>query len=108
MKKIFSLAELPALAVPDDHFDVRFIHTENITVAFNRLKAGAEVPLHEHLHETIDFVQEGELLLQIGQEQHMLKAGTVAAIPSNVPHAAKALTDCSVINIFYPARTDFS
>ncbi len=106
-KQVFELRDLPALTVPNSLFDVRFIHTENITVAFNKLKAGAEVPLHEHLHETIDYVQDGDLLMQIGDEQHIMTPGTVTKIPSHTPHAAKALSDCTVINIFYPSRSDF-
>lgn len=56
----FYYTQLPKLSIPGDLFDVRFISTANITVAFNVLKAGAEVPAHEHVHETIDYIQEGE------------------------------------------------
>jgi quercetin dioxygenase-like cupin family protein len=103
----FEQSALPALPVPNDMFDVRFISTENITVAFNILKAGAEVPLHEHLHETIDHIQEGVLEMRVGNETVFLKAGMVAKVPSHVPHSARAITDCRVINIFYPVREDF-
>jgi quercetin dioxygenase-like cupin family protein len=108
MKHYFEFSELPKLAVPDDRFDVRFIHTNNITVAFNELKAGAEVPMHQHIHETIDYVQEGILLMTIGSETIQMEAGFVARVPSNVLHSAKAVCDCKVINFFYPAREDFS
>jgi quercetin dioxygenase-like cupin family protein len=107
MKHSFKFSELPKLAVPSDLFDVRFIHTGNITVAFNELKAGAEVPAHQHIHETIDYVQEGELEMTIGNETVQMNTGTVARIPSDIPHSAKAITDCRVINVFYPAREDF-
>ena len=107
MKHYFKLSELQKLDVPNDMFDVRFIHTDNITVAFNELKAGAEVPAHHHIHETIDYVQEGELEMTIGNEIVQMSAGSVARILSNISHSAKALTDCRVVNVFYPVREDF-
>ena len=107
MKNVFHLSELPTLDVPNDLFDVGFIHTDNITVAFNDLKAGAIVPEHEHVHETIDFVMEGTLEMVIAGEVHVMNAGTVARVPSNVRHGARAITPCRVINIFYPKREDF-
>lgn len=103
----FYHTQLPKLAVPNDLFDVRFISTANITVAFNELKAGAEVPVHEHVHETIDCIQEGELEMNIGNETVRMFAGMVALVPSHVLHSARAITNCKVINIFYPVREDF-
>lgn len=104
---VFNVADLPKLGVPDDRFDVRFIHSENMTVAFNVLKKGAIVPDHTHLHETIDFVMEGSLDMKINGQTTRMEAGTVARVPSNILHGAYAVTDCKVINIFYPARDDF-
>lgn len=108
MKHFFQLSELPKLDVPNNLFNVRFIHADNITVAFNELKAGAEVPVHTHVHETIDYIQEGTIQMTIGNETIEMRAGSVARVPSNMPHSAIAVTDCKVINIFYPARRDFS
>lgn len=107
MKHVFSLSELSKLPVPNDLFTVHFIHTAHITVAFNEMKAGATVPAHQHLHETIDYVQEGALEMTIGDETVQMGAGTVAHVPHHVLHSAKAITDCKVINFFYPAREDF-
>lgn len=104
---IFNYDSLPKLKVNNKLFDVRFVSTQHITVAFNTLKKGATVPLHEHIHETIDFVQEGELEMTIGKETVLMHAGMVARVPSNVPHSAIAVTDCKVINVFYPVREDF-
>jgi quercetin dioxygenase-like cupin family protein len=106
-QRFFYYTQLPSLAVPNDLFDVRFISTNNITVAFNTLKAGAEVPVHEHIHETIDYIQEGELEMTIGDETIRMFAGMVARVPSSIPHSARAITHCKVINIFYPVREDF-
>ncbi|MBC7851198.1 MAG: cupin domain-containing protein [Chitinophagaceae bacterium] len=106
-KSIFERSELAALTVANPLFDVTYIHTPNITVAFNLLKQGAEVPVHKHEHETIDYVEEGTLQMTIGSETHVLTRGMVASVASYVTHSAVALSDCKVINIFYPARNDF-
>lgn len=106
-EQVFIVADLPRLKVPGDLFDVRFLHTRNISVAFNKLKKGAEVPMHMHEHETIDFLIEGKLELIIDGEPTIMTSGSVARVDSNVPHAATALTDCVVVNIFYPVRDDF-
>ena len=104
----FDYGTLPALPVQSDLFDVRFISTNNITVAFNLLKKGAAVPLHKHLHETIDYIQEGELEMTIDGKTVLMQAGMVARVPGNIPHSALAISDCRVINIFYPVREDFA
>lgn len=103
----FDLSSLPQLKVPDDKFDVRYIHTDNISVAFNTLLKGAEVPEHEHLHETVDYVQEGVLEMTVAGITVLMEAGMVARVPSHVPHSARAITACKVINVFYPVREDF-
>jgi quercetin dioxygenase-like cupin family protein len=107
MHQCFKLSELPRLDIRGDMFDVRFISTDNISVAFNEVAAGAEVPLHQHVHETIDILQEGEMEMTIGNDTIRMTAGTVVKVPSNVPHSAKILKASKVINIFYPVREDF-
>jgi quercetin dioxygenase-like cupin family protein len=104
----FEYDALPVLPVQNNLFDVRFISTDNITVAFNLLKKGAAVPPHEHLHETIDYVLEGELEMTVDEETVLMQAGMVARVPSHTPHSARAVSDCRVINIFYPVREDFA
>lgn len=103
----FYYSQLPKLAIANDLFDTRFISTENITVAFNTMKAGAEVPVHKHVHETIDFIQEGELEMCIGEQSLRLFPGMVVRVPSNTSHSARAATNCKVVNVFYPVRGDF-
>lgn len=82
-------------------------HTENLTVAYTTLKAGVEIPLHHHRHEAVDIILEGELEMQIAETNTVLKPGIISNVPSNVPHTAKAITDCKVITVFYPLREDY-
>ncbi len=38
----------------------RFVHTENMTIAFWEVEAGAEIPLHNHIHEQVSQIIDGE------------------------------------------------
>lgn len=81
-----------------------FVQTENLTVAYTDMKPGVEIPLHAHPEEAIDIVLEGELEMQVGDTNSVLKQGMITVVPGNVPHSALALTECKVITIFYPQR----
>ena len=63
--------------------------------------------LHNHVHEQWTHVIQGELLFDINGEQKLLTNGMTAFMPSNIPHSAKAITDCKVIDCFLPVRQDF-
>ncbi len=88
-------------------FHGRFVHSENMTFVYWDIKAGATLPDHSHPHEQVVNVIEGELELKAGDEVKTMKPGHVAVIPGNVPHAAKGITDCRVIDVFYPVREDY-
>jgi quercetin dioxygenase-like cupin family protein len=88
-------------------FNGRFIHGDGISVAYWDIKAGHSIPVHHHVHEMIVNVIRGKLELTIGDETKVLEAGMAGIIPSNVPHTAKAVTDCFVIDVFHPVREDY-
>jgi quercetin dioxygenase-like cupin family protein len=88
-------------------FSGRFIRSVHMTVAYWDIKAGASIPVHHHMHEMIVNVIEGKLQLTIENETKILEAGMAAVIPSNIPHAATGITDCRIIDVFYPLREDY-
>ena len=88
-------------------FHGRFIHSEQMTLAQWRIEANAAAPEHAHPHEQICIVLEGRLELSLGSQRNVMEAGSVAVIPSTVPHSARALTACKVIDMFHPAREDY-
>ncbi|MEO7925031.1 MAG: cupin domain-containing protein [Chitinophagaceae bacterium] len=84
-----------------------YAHGENMSLGYVELKAGSSVPLHQHVHEQITYIIEGELDMVIGEQACPLTAGMYHIIPSNVPHSAIAKTDCKVIDAFSPVREDY-
>jgi quercetin dioxygenase-like cupin family protein len=93
---------------PDLHR--RLLTGERIMLASVELQRGCVVPQHAHVHEQSTYCLEGCLRLFIGEdraESYDLRAGDVVMIPSNVPHAAEALEDSRVLDVFSPPREDW-
>lgn len=88
-------------------YRARFVHSENMTLAFWKVDPGAALPEHSHPHEQIANVLEGKFELIVAGESRILEPGQVAVIPSNVPHSGKALTACRLLDAFQPARDDY-
>jgi quercetin dioxygenase-like cupin family protein len=88
-------------------FFARFVHTENVTLVFWEAKAGSKFPEHAHPHEQISTTQQGKFQLTINGETKILEEGVSAVIPSNIKHSGIALTDCKLLDVFYPIREDY-
>lgn len=84
-----------------------YAHGNNMTFGYVELKAGSHIPMHQHVHEQITFIIEGELDMAIGGKNCLLTAGMYYVIPSNTQHSAIAKTDCKVIDAFSPVREDY-
>ena len=69
---------------------------------------GAVVPGHDHPHEQLGMVLEGELLMVIGGVERRLRAGDAYAIRGGVEHSATAdRGPCRVLDVFQPVREDY-
>ncbi len=88
-------------------FTGHYVHGKDMTLGYIEIKAGNDLPQHQHPHEQITFILEGQLDMVIGSEACSLSAGMYYVIPSNVPHGAVAVTDCKVIDVFNPVREDY-
>ena len=84
-----------------------YIHGHSMTMGVVEIKAGSQLAQHQHPHEQITYILEGELDMIIGGEQHTLRAGMCFVIPSNTLHGATAHTDCKVLDVFTPVREDY-
>lgn len=88
----------------------RFITAEKVMVAQIFLKKGCVVPRHAHPNEQVSCILEGRLRFWIGaggEEERLVAAGEVLAIPSNLPHKVEALEDSLALDIFSPPRQDW-
>jgi len=87
-------------------FHGRFVHGDKMTLAFWQIDAGASAPTHQHPHEQVFHLFEGRLELTVAGAAVVYEPGAVVVIPSNVPHAARAITSSRVLDIFHPVRED--
>jgi len=87
-------------------FRGRFVHSSAMTVAHWLIDAGASLPVHQHVHEQIVNVLEGEFELVVEGAPHRLAPGSIVVLPSNVPHGGRAITRCRIVDVFHPARED--
>jgi len=92
---------------PLEGTQARFIHSENMTMAFWQFEQGADLPEHSHPHEQITHVLGGIFNIIIDGESLDLETGAVVVIPANAVHSGRAVTGCYVIDVFYPVREDF-
>lgn len=71
------------------------------------LESDAIVPLHQHIHEQVGYVVYGTIEMTIAGETRVLGQGDSYAIPSNVPHSARAIAETVVIDVFNPPRDEY-
>ena len=95
----------PRTVIPGYH--AHFVHTEAMTFAYWTIEAGAPLPEHNHPHEQVATMLDGEYELVVGGEARRLRPGDVAVIPSNVLHSGHAVTDCRILDVFHPIREDY-
>jgi quercetin dioxygenase-like cupin family protein len=88
-------------------FHGRLVHSDNMTFVHWNIDAGASLPEHAHMHEQVVNVISGEFELTVDGETQVLKPKQVVCIPSNASHSGRALTDCYIIDVFYPIREDY-
>lgn len=88
-------------------FTARLIHTPRISQSFVTATAGSTFPEHQHPHEQVVVVLEGELEITVEGATHRLSPGTAYVIPPEAPHRGRAITDCRVLDVFAPTREDY-
>lgn len=88
-------------------YHARTVHTGNITLVYWTVEAGYSIPEHSHLHEQAAHVLSGKFELTVDGETKILEPGLVAIIPPYTKHGGKAITDCQLLDVFYPEREDY-
>jgi quercetin dioxygenase-like cupin family protein len=85
----------------------RFVHMESFTVGFWEVEAGAEIPMHSHVHEQTTQVTEGKFEMTIDGVTKIYEPGMIVKIPSFAQHGGKALTPCKITDVFCPVREEY-
>jgi quercetin dioxygenase-like cupin family protein len=101
-----NLPDLPAHELLPG-YKARFIHTAHNSYVYWTAQAGSSFPEHSHPHEQVAHVLSGAFELIVGGEKRTLSPGIVAVIPPDVKHSGTALTDCELLDVFYPVREDY-
>jgi quercetin dioxygenase-like cupin family protein len=84
-----------------------YVHGQEMTFGLIHIDKGSDLPEHQHVHEQITYMLEGQLDMIIGGIPYTLTPGMIHVIPSNTPHSAKAITNCTLIDVFSPVREDY-
>jgi quercetin dioxygenase-like cupin family protein len=87
---------------------LRILAGDALMFSIVRFDPHATVPTHQHPHEQIGFVLEGELDLWVNGERRTLSRGDLYTIPGNVPHGAETRAGtCTVVDVFHPLREEY-
>ncbi len=101
-----SLNDLPVREVMPG-FRARFVHGDNVTLAYWEVVEGAELPAHSHPHEQVVNVLEGAVELVVDGKTQSLRTGDVFTIPGHAVHSGRALARCHLLDVFCPVRDDY-
>ena len=85
----------------------KMVHAESMTWAFWDVEKDAVVPQHNHIHEQIMHVLDGDFEFTVGGKTAIYHPGDVGVIPSNDSQGGKALTPCKLMEVFSPAREEY-
>ncbi len=85
----------------------RFIHSDNMTFAYWDIDKDSSIPAHTHPHEQVLNMLKGEFELDLQGEVKILKPNDVVIIPSNAEHYGRAISDCKILDVFYPVREEY-
>ncbi len=69
-----------------------------LTVIIQNLPPGVGVPKHVHANDDEHFhLLEGEVHFEVGDEEHILKAGDMIFLPRDIPHSLKVVGDKTAV-----------
>lgn len=83
---------------------VASLHDDEMIMVIIANSPGQSIPVHTHEHEQVGMVYSGKAILNIGDEEQVVKQGDFYHIPANVPHNDTCIGDEPfVVLVFFPA-----
>ncbi len=83
------------------------VYGEKTLMSQFKIARGSGVPAHSHPHEQTGTLISGRLRFNVDGEIFDTEAGDSWCLPGGVEHAAEALEDSVVIEVFSPVREDY-
>ena len=88
-------------------YRARLVHSDRMTFSYVDVDAGASFTEHDHPHEQVIHLLEGDFEVTVDGETRLMKAGDVAVVPPHARHRGTAITRCRILAAFAPARDDY-
>jgi quercetin dioxygenase-like cupin family protein len=87
----------------------KIVHLKNVMLVYYEVGAGVGIPIHQHPHEQIGVILQGQCEFTIGDEKQVLGGGEGYVIPSNMKHGGQGIGEetCVLFDVFSPIREDF-
>lgn len=87
----------------------RVFSGDNSMMVINTIESFAQPALHQHPHEQLTYIIQGQCSFTLGEEVVPMNAGDVILVPPDVPHTLKPTSDETIINldVFSPIREDY-
>lgn len=107
----FKFSDLPVAAIRAGA-ERRIAYTDHLMLVIFDFNDGPKIqpdPPHQHLHEQVSYVVEGEILFFQGDEPpvHLVPGDGYTVLP-NVPHCIQLITPhVRLVDAFTPLREDF-
>jgi quercetin dioxygenase-like cupin family protein len=104
----YTIKDLPSFS-PIDGIKMQAIMGDKMMANWVWLDPNTEMPEHEHPHEQVGAVLEGQLELSTPDEVQVVKPGEAYLVPGGVRHKGVAGPDgCLVLDIFSPPREEYA
>ena len=101
-----NVTDLPSKQIIEGYC-AQTVHTGTMTYVYWTVKAGAVMPMHNHMHEQVANVLEGSFELTVDSDTQVLSPGKVAVIKPFQLHGGRSITDCLLLDVFLPERDDY-
>lgn len=83
-------SELAVILDPTDE-DGEFV--SGLTVFYERIAPGDEIPLHQHTLDEVFFVDEGRVEAEVGDDRDVVGPGVTVFVPARTPHGFRNVGD---------------
>ena len=108
MKEFFHHFKDLEAKVPVGGIKVRSVYLEQAMMTWMEFEPHRQLPDHQHPHEQITLIVEGELEMTIAGEIKVMRPGDVAVVPSDTPHSARTADQPAIaVDAWAPIREDY-